>query len=545
MPGEEVMPTLSPDGKSVAFCSRIAGNWDVFVQRVGGSNPVNLTKDSAEDEVQPAFSPDGERIAFRSTRDGGGLFVMGASGESVLRLTSFGERPAWSPDGKRIVFQTDSWTYPTARPGVSTLWVVDASGGEPAKIYDGDAVQPAWSPHGTRIAYWAIPIGGGQRDLWTIPASGKGEPVAVTHDPPLDWNPAWAPDGRHLYFTSDRGGSMNLWRIAIDENTGAVSGAPEPVTFGSASGLHSATVAADGRHIAYVGSVEFNTIRKVDLDLAAGKVLVSPPATARVSNPILWPRVSPDGRSIAYTTAGTGGRPGQVREEIDVAALDGSSRRQLAVSDSRNRMPVWSPRGDRLAFASDRGGGYAIYTVRADGSDLTPYDPETKNVIYPTWSPEGDRLAFADTGRSQLMSIGRFPRGDQAPVTAPEPPDGAHFIPVSWSRDGATIAGHFFSGKAYDYGIGLFHVANGTYERLTNTGLWPMWLADGRSLLYLRQGKKMLYVVDIASHKVREFPVEMRGLFEFFGAALAPDGRTVYLVEQEQDADLWLLELKE
>ena len=53
--------------------------------------------------TQPAYSPDGKRIAFRSERDGGGIFIMGASGESVMRLTDFGYNPSWSPDGKEIV----------------------------------------------------------------------------------------------------------------------------------------------------------------------------------------------------------------------------------------------------------------------------------------------------------------------------------------------------------------------------------------------------------------------------------------------------------
>ena len=101
-PGPEYFPSLSPDGKSFAYASYAAGNWDIYLQRVGGKNPVNLTKDSPSDDTQPAFSPDGERIAFRSEREGGGVFVMGATGESVKRLTNFGFNPAWSPDGKEI-----------------------------------------------------------------------------------------------------------------------------------------------------------------------------------------------------------------------------------------------------------------------------------------------------------------------------------------------------------------------------------------------------------------------------------------------------------
>jgi hypothetical protein len=107
-PGQELYPSLSPDGKSLLYASRASGNWDIYLQRVGGKNPINLTKSSPADDTQPAFSPDSEQIAFRSERGApsgpGGIFVMGATGESVKRLTDFGYEPAWSPDGKQIVF---------------------------------------------------------------------------------------------------------------------------------------------------------------------------------------------------------------------------------------------------------------------------------------------------------------------------------------------------------------------------------------------------------------------------------------------------------
>ena len=54
--------------------------------------------------------------------------------------------------------------------------------------------------------------------------------LAVTDDPALDRNPVWSPDGQELYFISDRGGSMNLWRVGIDESTGRTRGSPQPVT---------------------------------------------------------------------------------------------------------------------------------------------------------------------------------------------------------------------------------------------------------------------------------------------------------------------------
>jgi dipeptidyl aminopeptidase/acylaminoacyl peptidase len=186
--GRETFPSLSPDGRSFAYTARHSGDWDIYLQRIGGKNPINLTKDCSRDDTQPAFSPDGEQIAFRCERKGGGIFIMGGTGESVRRLTDFGFNPAWSPDGKEIVFSTAPAWDPAARITLdSQLWVVNAASGQKRMLTTPhltvDAVQPNWSPHGHRIAYWAVH--GGQRDIWTVSADGT-HPVAVTQDAALD-----------------------------------------------------------------------------------------------------------------------------------------------------------------------------------------------------------------------------------------------------------------------------------------------------------------------------------------------------------------------
>ena len=149
-PGTELFPSLLPDGKSIVYASKASGNWDLYLQRVGGKNPVNLTADSTADETQPSFSPDGERIAFRSERERGGIFVMGATGESVKRLTDFGYHPAWSPDGSEVVFATHNIEDPNDRSlERSDIWVVNVATGVKRQLTGetiGDAAQPQWSP---------------------------------------------------------------------------------------------------------------------------------------------------------------------------------------------------------------------------------------------------------------------------------------------------------------------------------------------------------------------------------------------------------------
>ncbi|HEX6463204.1 MAG TPA: protein kinase, partial [Vicinamibacterales bacterium] len=205
--GEQTQPSIAADGKSIAYVigSAAVGETQIAVQRVGGHNPIVVARGSVN---APAFSPDGERIAYAGTAGRGSIFIVGATGESARRVTDLGFNPSWSPDGTRIVFSTANVAQVFSRAAAASLWVVDAAGGAPAKIFAGDAVQPAWSrPLGKRIAFWASR--GGQRDIYTIPAEG-GDPVPVTNDVPTDWAPAWSPDGRFVYFSSDRGGPMGL-----------------------------------------------------------------------------------------------------------------------------------------------------------------------------------------------------------------------------------------------------------------------------------------------------------------------------------------------
>src|SRR5204862_5387149 len=130
---------------------------------------------SNQEDSQPAFSPDGEQIAFRSERDGGGIFVMNATGESVRRVTDFGFNPSWSADGKEIVTGLGRFPSPNDIGSQEVgMFVVNATTGAKRQVLGGTrALQPAWSPHGHRIAFWGLRGGSGQRDIWTIAADGS------------------------------------------------------------------------------------------------------------------------------------------------------------------------------------------------------------------------------------------------------------------------------------------------------------------------------------------------------------------------------------
>jgi hypothetical protein len=275
--GVESAPSLSPDGKTLAFVGRTDGHADVYVQRVGGHNPINLTAECPKDDTAPAFSPNGERLAFRSECEGGGIFVMGATGESRRRVADFGYDPAWSPDGSRLAVVTEPVSNPLQRPTDSALWTVDVATGAKRRLVEGDAMQPSWSPDGGRIAYWGLRggLGGtGRRDIWTLASEG-GEPLDLTNDEAVDWCPVWSPDGRYVYFASGRGGTMNIGRVPVDGRSGLARGLPDPLPTPSRwSGACS--LSRDGKRLAFAAAEERSTLYRVAFDAERARTRANP-----------------------------------------------------------------------------------------------------------------------------------------------------------------------------------------------------------------------------------------------------------------------------
>ncbi|HEX5716926.1 MAG TPA: protein kinase, partial [Thermoanaerobaculia bacterium] len=384
--GRESHPSLAPDGSFFLYVKEAGGDLDIFWQRVGGGNPRNLTEDSPFDDDEPAVSPDGQRVAFRSEREGGGLFVMGATGESAVRLTQEGHDPEWSPDGQWIVYATEGVTDPRRRRAApSELWRIQVAGGARVQIpLEVDAVQPSWSPDGRRIAYWGLRPGSGSRVIATVPAEG-GESVPVTDGSAIDWNPVWSPDGAHLYFVSDRNRSMTLWRVRIDQRSGRVQGEPEDLTTPAAwSGFLS--IARDGRQIAYATREGKSNLEKAAFDPVAGRTSGILQPVTQGSRNVRFADVSPDGRQVVYDTS-------LPQEDLYVIGVDGGQPRQLTDDPERDRVPRWSPDGKRILFYSERGGGdYQAWSVRPDGGDRRQMTALEGTVADALWSPDGRRL---------------------------------------------------------------------------------------------------------------------------------------------------------
>ena len=534
-PGVEERAAISPDGKSIAYQKGEFGKRDIYLRRVGGRNPINLTETYQGDDIEPAFSPDGETIAFRSARDGGGIFLMGATGESVRRLTDFGYSPAWSPDGKKILFATEGVIDIMARATTSKLFVIDVQTATKKLLHPGDAAHPQWSPNGLRIAFWGLQGEGGNREILSIPAAG-GEAVQIASSPAVDWNPIWSPDGKFLYFTSNRGGSMNLWRVPVDEATGKQTGDPEPVTSPSIwSGFLG--ISKNGKHLIYTALERRSNIQKLAFD----------PETETISGPLIpitqgskvyeFPDVSPDGQWIAFRSIGN-------QEDIYVSRTDGKELRKLTDDVYRDRGPTWSPDGKRIVFYSDRSGRYQFWSIHADGSGLQQItNISTRSFWFPRYSPDGSKLVGFNESGSLIYDVTQ-----PLPWTSgiPLPPASEHlaFQASSWSDDGKRLAGlgALLSDSSSFPAVIVYTLESQQYLILKDlipdlrqsvTRDVTVWLDQDR-LMLINGGR--IYVVNPARKTARM----IYDSTNLYWLNLSRDKRWIYLSEQADEGDIWL-----
>ncbi len=542
-PGLETQPSLSPDGKSVVYVKTVGSDTDLYLLRIGGRNPVRLTPDSPTDDRQPAFSPDGERIAFHSDRDGGGVFLMTASGESVTRLTDFGYFPSWSPDGNEVVVSPGSFVSPANLFSDATgLSVVNVKSGQVRALeINARALQPSRSPGGTRIAYWSVRGQGGQRDIWTVAADGSDAAsggVPITNDAALDWGPTWSPDGRYLYFSSTRGGPMNLWRVRIDQRSGQVLAEPEPATTPSTwSGYLS--FSRDGTRLAFASQDFHSTLLRLPFDAARAATTGPPEPILKGTRAIRDHELSPDGQWVAFTEAG-------VPEDLFVARVDGTQYRRLTDDAFRDRGPAWAPDGRRIAFYSDRGGGkYDLWAIRPDGSGLTRLTHGTGVPGFPVWSPDGGTIAF---GYSSWHLVDLKATTSVPPVAGPVLSKTDRFLPTSWSpTGGGRIVGQVIPTNGSVVSLGVYAVATKQFARVPGDitrgsyYLWAEWLADGRRLLV--RSPRGVAVIDAETGAGRTL-FDVGGVMVGRTVGVSRDNKWITYTETATEGDLWVATIR-
>jgi Tol biopolymer transport system component/DNA-binding winged helix-turn-helix (wHTH) protein len=487
---QNVEPAWSPDGRWIAYRSGLRRG--IWVVAATGGEPRRI----AEFGARPAWSPDGRRIAF-----GASGTVMAArtqiwsvrpDGTDLRPLTTAGtpdgvhQMPKWSPDGSRLAFVAGG-------PGHAALWIQDLASGRltgvreehvvtglafepaggallwaeasrlsPGRVWrqplDRTSGRPSGAPvvlatTGTITSPTGLAAGGGRiawvstrvaTNLWALPL-GRGQPAGpprpLTRTTYRNTFPVFSPDGARIAFQLKRpGADTEVWTIPAD------GGDATPALPGDTRGFFPAWMPGGDR----VFAVEHadGGERFAALDVRAGRRDVM-----RAVNRERHPRLSPDGRSVAYHA------PVDGTLQVFIAPVEGGPARQVTFSPTDAAYPSWAPDGqrlalevrtgedvhvavapaaggpvrlltsghgvnwphswapdnDRIAFAGERGGRWEIYAVSSRTGavgTLTAFDTPNGYVRYPAWSPADDAVVFERAEPRGNIWVASLPAGD-------------------------------------------------------------------------------------------------------------------------------------
>ncbi|HXW04873.1 MAG TPA: hypothetical protein VD833_06565 [Vicinamibacterales bacterium] len=210
----DIAPVWAPDRSAIAYTSYRSGYPDIIVQSLREVR-VPARPAAGTDRIHnflPAWSTDGSRIAFTTNRDGNSeIYVMNRDGSGLRRITnhpSIDVTPTWSPTGTQLAFTSE-------RTGSPQIYVVNADGTDPRRIStESYCDRPTWSPAPfNEIAYTCRGGGGYQIMVFDFV---ERRSRAITDGIGSNESPAFAPNGRHLAFVSDRTGRPQVYTIARD-----------------------------------------------------------------------------------------------------------------------------------------------------------------------------------------------------------------------------------------------------------------------------------------------------------------------------------------
>lgn len=265
------------------------------------------------------------RIAYVTAHGSGdgqsySLIVSDADGERDYTIMESPDpimSPAWSPDGRRLA-------YVSFEGDQSSIFIQTLRTGSRIQVSDRPGINgsPAFSPDGRKLV---LTLGGtdGNLDIHVMDLASR-DVKRLTTNRAIDTEGTWSPDGRQIYFTSDRSGGPQVYRIDAD------GGNPERVTF---EGSYNAR-----------------------------------------------PRLSPDGTKLATVHLDRG--------NYRIAVMDSDGEDLLVLSTGQqDESPSFAPNSDTLIYATRQGGNGVLETVTADGLVRQRLASGEGDVREPVWSP--------------------------------------------------------------------------------------------------------------------------------------------------------------
>jgi Tol biopolymer transport system component len=435
-------PRFSPDGRRIVYSTDASGSYAVVALDLA-TGATRTLADGPGQEYEPAWSPDGSRVAF--VVDNTSIDVVEvATGVRATAVTApAGEvlhGPAWTPEGTRLVYHrlaagqaslmvsgeplvTGEEVFPfrvSWLPGAEFVYTADGgirrrslAGGPRRDVgftvpiavttpryrrrrRDFDSTRPrpvlgigspVLSPDGRQVAFRAL------NDIYTMRFGARPRPL--TGDQWWKQDPAWSPDGRYLSYSTDRGGTLDIWLRDLR------SGQDRQLTALPQAAAVSGSWSADGRELAFLDQAG----ALYTVEVATGAVRQVFTATFEPGRPS-W---SADGNTIAMAAI----RPYSARFREGLSKILLVDRRTGAatyvdplpdrsIQTRGDDGPVWSPDGTRMAFVV--ASVLWVVDVHPDGRYAGPPRQLTTEVTdAPSWSGDSSQLLYLNNGRLRLV----------------------------------------------------------------------------------------------------------------------------------------------
>jgi eukaryotic-like serine/threonine-protein kinase len=406
--GLTAFPTLSTDGKLVAYASDRSGrgDLDIWIQAAGGREAIRLT-DHEADDYDPHFSPDNSQIVFRSDRDAGGIYLVSVLGGQTRLLARGGRRPRFSPDGRYVAYSEENINFQPFVPDSGRIHVIASTGGPPQQLqpqFTG-ARGPIWSSDGKHVLFVGVSEDRSvPYDWWISPVpQGKAIQTGVldvlrrsgldSREHGLPYFPAyWA--GNNVVFSARSGDSVNLWQIAISPKTWRVAGIPQRLTFGAGPELQ-AEASRTGA-IAFTNAIPNLDIWALPVDAELGRVTGSPRRLTNSAATDHWASVTADGKKVLFSSTRSG------KASFWLKNLESGSETELATTGS-----VWNTGTigkDAASFMSYSATERAIQRWNIRTGDVVG-TWSCHQCIYLGHLPDGSKFLYGKNGQVNLREI--------------------------------------------------------------------------------------------------------------------------------------------